>query len=147
MTSALSVANQGFEVYLVEKDKDLGGMARRIHYTLEGVDVQAYLQRCYTQGLPAPLHSCIHQCHHHRGSGYVGNFVTKVKSRGMVKEIHHGITILATGAEEYKPREYLYGEDDRVSTQLELGEKIANREEKVIERPERGDDPMRGLQK
>ncbi|HZK49393.1 MAG TPA: FAD-dependent oxidoreductase, partial [Thermoleophilia bacterium] len=30
MTSALSVANQGFEVYLVEKDHDLGGMARRL---------------------------------------------------------------------------------------------------------------------
>ena len=43
MTSALSLAKQGFEVYLVEKDKDLGGMARRIHYTLEGMDVQAYL--------------------------------------------------------------------------------------------------------
>ena len=33
MTSALSLADQGFEVYLVEKDADLGGMARRIHYT------------------------------------------------------------------------------------------------------------------
>ena len=29
MTSALSIANQGFEVYLVEKDADLGGMARQ----------------------------------------------------------------------------------------------------------------------
>ena len=43
MTSALNMAEQGFEVYLVEKDSDLGGMARRIHYTLEGVDVQAHL--------------------------------------------------------------------------------------------------------
>ena len=43
MTSALSLAEQGFEVFLLEKDKDLGGMARRIHYTLEGLDVQAYL--------------------------------------------------------------------------------------------------------
>ena len=43
MTSALSLANQGFEVYLVEKDKELGGVARRIHHTLEGMDVQAYL--------------------------------------------------------------------------------------------------------
>ena len=44
MTSALSMANQGFKVYLVEKDKELGGMARRIHYTLEGMDVQGYLK-------------------------------------------------------------------------------------------------------
>ncbi|MBM4347791.1 MAG: CoB--CoM heterodisulfide reductase iron-sulfur subunit A family protein, partial [Deltaproteobacteria bacterium] len=43
MTSALSLANQGFEVNLLEKDADLGGMARRIHSTLEGLDVQTYL--------------------------------------------------------------------------------------------------------
>ena len=45
MTSALSIVNQGHEVYLVEKESELGGMARRIQYTLEGLDVQDYLQR------------------------------------------------------------------------------------------------------
>ena len=43
MTSALRLANQGFEVYLVEKDVGPRGMARRIYYTLDGLDVQAYL--------------------------------------------------------------------------------------------------------
>ena len=43
MTTALSIAEQGHEVYLIEKEKDLGGIARKIHYTLEGLDVQAYL--------------------------------------------------------------------------------------------------------
>ncbi|RLA98722.1 MAG: heterodisulfide reductase, partial [Deltaproteobacteria bacterium] len=43
MTCALSIAEQGHEVYLVEKEKELGGMARRLHYTIEGLDVQAYL--------------------------------------------------------------------------------------------------------
>ena len=65
-------------------------------------------------------------------SGYVGNFVTKVKSEGRVTEIHHGAAIIATGAEEYKPTEYLYGEDDRVLTQLELEEQITKGEERVI---------------
>ena len=132
MTSALSLANQGFEVYLVEKDKNLGGMARRIHHTLEGVDVQAYLkdliQKVYRHpSLHATTGATITEA-----SGYVGNFVTKVRSNGTVKEIHHGIAIIATGAEEYKPTEYLYGKDERVSTQLELGEKIANKDEKVL---------------
>ena len=44
MTAALGLANQGFEVHLVEQDAELGGMARRLHYTLEGLDVQAYLR-------------------------------------------------------------------------------------------------------
>ena len=44
MTCALSIADQGHEVYLLEKDSELGGIARNIHYTLDGLDVQAYVQ-------------------------------------------------------------------------------------------------------
>ena len=65
-------------------------------------------------------------------TGYVGNFVTKVKSDRGVTEIKHGAAIIATGADEYKPTEYLYGEDDRVMTQLELEEQIAKGDEKVM---------------
>jgi len=132
MTSALSLANQGFEVYLVEKNKDLGGMARRIHYTLEGMDVQAYLHDVIRKVYQAPSVHVSTDATITEASGYVGNFVTKVTSGNMVKEIHHGVTILATGAEEYKPTEYLYGQDDRIMTNLELEEKITKRDEKLI---------------
>ncbi len=132
MISALSLANQGFEVYLVEKDTDLGGMARRIHHTLEGVDVQAYLGNIIRRVYQHPLIHVSTGATITEASGYVGNFITKVKSEGRVKEIHHGITIIATGAEEYRPTEYLYGEDDRVLTLLELEEQIAKGEEMVI---------------
>jgi len=132
MTSALSLANQGFEVYLVEKDTDLGGMARRIHYTLEGVDVQAYLSDIIRKVYQHPLIHVSTDSTITEASGYVGNFITKVTSGGRVKEIHHGITIVATGAEEYKPTEYLYGKDDRVLTLLELEEQIAKGEARVI---------------
>jgi len=132
MTSALSLANQGFEVYLVEKDKDLGGIARRIHYTLDGMDVQAYLSDIIGKVYQHPLIHKYTDATITEASGYVGNFITKVKSEGRVKEIHHGITIIATGAEEYKPTEYLYGKDDRVFTLLELEEQIAKGEEKVL---------------
>jgi heterodisulfide reductase subunit A len=132
MTSALSLAEQGFEVYLVEKDTDLGGMARRIHYTLEGMDVQAYLGDLVHKVYQHPLIHVSTDSTITEASGYVGNFITKVASEGRVTEIHHGITIIATGAEEYKPIEYLYGEDDRVLTQLELEEQITRGEERVI---------------
>jgi heterodisulfide reductase subunit A len=125
MTSALSIANQGHEVYLVEKEAELGGMARRIRTTLEGLDVQAYLRDIVRQVYRHPL------IHIHTGAvileaaGYVGNFTTKVTSGGRIVEIKHGATVLATGADEYRPTEYLYGQDDRVMTQLELEEKLA----------------------
>jgi heterodisulfide reductase subunit A len=132
MTSALSLANQGFEVYLVEKDTDLGGMARRIHHTLEGLDVQAYLRSLIREVYQHPSLHVLTDATIKRVLGYVGNFKTEITAQRLVKEIQHGITIIATGAEEYKPTEYLYGKDDRVVTQLELGERIANGEEKVI---------------
>jgi heterodisulfide reductase subunit A len=132
MTSALSLANQGFEVYLMEKDKELGGIASRIHYTLEGMDVQAYLGDIIRKVYQHPLIHVFTDATITEASGYVGNFVTKVKSGERVREIHHGIAIIATGAEEYKPTEYLYGQDDKVLTLLELEEQIAKRGDKVL---------------
>ena len=132
MTSALSIANQGHEVYLLEKDTDLGGMARRIHYTLEGLDVQAYLRDVIRSVYQHPLIHVYTDATITEVSGYVGNFITKVKSERGVTEIKHGAAVIAIGADEYKPTEYLYGEDDRVLTLLELEEQITKGEERLI---------------
>ena len=132
MTSALSIANQGHEVYLVEKDKDLGGIARKIHYTLEGLDVQAYLRDLMSKVYQHPLIHVYTDATITEATGYVGNFVTTVKSDRGVTEIKHGAAVIAIGADVYTPTEYLYGEDDRVMTHLELEEKIAEGDEKVI---------------
>jgi len=125
MTSALSLAGQGFEVYLVEKDADLGGMARRIHYTLEGIDVQAYLRDIMGRVYQNPLIHVFTNSTVATTTGHVGNFTSKVISDSRIEEIRHGIAIIATGAEEYKPSEYAYGKDDRILTLLELEERIA----------------------
>ncbi len=132
MTCALSIANQGHEVYLLEKDTDLGGTARRIHYTLDGLDVQAYLSDLVSKVYQHPLIHAYTDAIITEATGYVGNFTTRVTSDRGVTEINHGAAVIATGADEYKPTEYLYGEDDRVLTQLELGEQIAREEEKLI---------------
>ncbi len=131
MTSGLSLAEQGFEVFLVEKEKNLGGMARRIHYTLEGLDVQAYLGDLMAKVYKNPKVHVITEATITDVAGYVGNFTTKVKAGTMTKEIRHGIAIIATGAEEYKPTEFLYGQDERVMTSLELEERISKKDEKV----------------
>ncbi|MCX5727245.1 MAG: 4Fe-4S dicluster domain-containing protein, partial [Nitrospirae bacterium] len=132
MTCALSMANQGFEVYLVEKEKDLGGMARRIHYTLEGMDVQAHLAELIGKVYRHPSLHISTDAVITEVSGYVGNFVTRLRSEGMVKEIRHGVAVIATGAEEYRPTEYLYGKDDRVLTLLELEGQITKKGAGVV---------------
>ena len=132
MTCALSIANQGHEVYLVEKDADLGGMARRIHTTLEGMDVQSYLRDVIRAVYRNPLIHVSHGATITDVFGYVGNFITTVASEGSVKKIKHGAAVIAMGADVYQPTEYLHGEDDRVMTHLELEGRIAAREEKVV---------------
>ena len=132
MTCALSIANQGHEVSLVEKESDLGGTARRISHTLEGLDVQAWLRDLMSKVYQHPLIHVYTNATIPEATGYVGNFVTRVKSERGVTEIRHGAAVIATGADEYKPTEYLYGEDDRVMTNLELEEQIAKGEERVM---------------
>jgi heterodisulfide reductase subunit A len=132
MNCALSIANQGHEVYLVEKNPELGGIARKLHYTLEGLDVQAYLRDLIRKVYQHPLLHVYTVATITEASGYVGNFVTRVKSARGLAEINHGATIIAIGADVYKPTEYLYGEDDRVMTSLELEEQVARKEERVV---------------
>jgi heterodisulfide reductase subunit A len=126
MVSALSMANQGITVHLVEKGNELGGLARRIRQTVEGWDVQAFLQeliqRVY-ENLRIQVHT---ECKIIGFSGYVGNFTTRLSQgkKGHTKDVAHGATIVATGSEEFRPKNYLYGEDPRVLTLLELEEEI-----------------------
>jgi len=132
MTCALSIARQGHAVHLVEKARELGGMARRIHATLEGLDVQTYLDDLIGQVYQHPL---IHVSHHatiKSVEGYLGNFTTTVESEGQSKTIRHGASVLAIGADVYMPTEYLYGDNENVYTHLELGEEIAAGTETVI---------------
>lgn len=132
MTSALSIARQGHEVFLLEKETELGGMARRIYYTLEGLDVQEYLRELITKVYRHPLIHVYTGATITEATGYVGNFTTRVRADGRDIEIKHGAAIIATGADEHRPTEYLFGEDERVLTQLELEERIARKDEKVL---------------
>ena len=129
MTCALSIADQGHEVYLLEKESELGGMARRLYRTLEGLDVQAYVQDLVERVYKHPLVHVYAEAEILEATGYVGNFVTRVTSERGVKEIRHGAAVIAMGAKEYTPTEYGYGEHEQVVTQVELGERIAAEDE------------------
>jgi heterodisulfide reductase subunit A-like polyferredoxin len=131
MTSALNLANQGFEVTLVEKSHQLGGNATHLYRTLDGADIQSFLNSLTARVSDHPL------IHVYLGSrvvdslGYVGNFTTKLNvGNGAEKEIQHGVTILAIGGHPYQPMDYYYGKDGRVCTAMELEENLAHHPEK-----------------
>jgi len=134
MVSSLNLAEQGFKVYLIERTGNLGGIARRMHYTLGSDGVQTFLADLIKKVKEHPnikvyLNTWIVYAY-----GCVGNFTTEImRYRGVtIEKIDHGVTIIACGAEEYKPNEYFYGSDPRVLTQLELEEAIAKGEPDII---------------
>ncbi len=131
MNCALSIANQGHEVHLVEKNSDLGGIARNIDSTLDGMDVQEYLRDLIAKVYQHQLIQVYHDATITEVTGYVGSFVTSVKSDKGFTRIKHGAAVLATGADVYTPEEYLYGEDERVMTHLELEHGISNEDEAI----------------
>lgn len=128
MKSALSLAEQGIEVHLIEKNDALGGLARKIPETLEGEDVKGFIERLIQQVAENDFIHVVTNAELVDCTGYVGKFLSVIKTgpAGTLKEISHGVVLVATGAEELKPwAAYLYGEDDRVKTLLELDELIS----------------------
>jgi len=128
ITAALALAEQGFEVDLVEKNKELGGFLRKIHYTLDNDDTQEYLRTMIERVDSNKLIQVFLNAKVGNVSGYVGNFKTTITPNSgneAKKELEHGVIIVATGGEEYHPNEYLYGKDSHVLMQLELENRIA----------------------
>jgi heterodisulfide reductase subunit A-like polyferredoxin len=126
MTAALALAGQGYESVIVEREKELGGNLRHIHYTADGSDPQQLLARLVKQLEAEPRVKVYRGAEIKDFSGYLGNYKTEIATADGATEVYeHGVVIVATGAVEYKPEEYLYGQSGRVVTQSELEEKIA----------------------
>jgi heterodisulfide reductase subunit A-like polyferredoxin len=127
MIASLSLAEQGFPVYLVEKDNSLGGHLKHIYYTIEGRNVQNFLKRTIKKIKNNQLIKTFIGAEIESISGFIGNYETEVHlpvDDTNIK-LKHGVVIIATGAQEYKPDEYLYGKDRRVITQRELEERLS----------------------
>ena len=120
MNAALNLAEQGFTTHLVERDLELGGNARLLRTTAQGEDVAAYLtdltEKVKSQdNLSLHLGTTIKEV-----DGFVGNFKTTLATDAGEETIEHGVSLIAVGAAEYKPNEYLYGEHPKVMTHLEM---------------------------
>jgi heterodisulfide reductase subunit A len=126
MTAALELAKQGLDVHLVEKEKELGGHLRTIYYLLGSEDPQDKLRSIVKEVMENERIHVYLNADVANVEGYVGNFKTTVNYNGEKREIEHGVVIVATGAMEYKPTEYLFGVDERVITQHDLEKRLVN---------------------
>jgi len=133
MIAALNIAEQEFEVYLMEKEAELGGNLRNLHWTLENEDMQSYLKSIVKEVEENPKIKVYRNVNIKSVEGYVGNFKTTIvqNEENEKIELEHGVIVVATGAKESKPKEYLYGEDERIVTQLELEEMLSRPDSKI----------------
>ena len=122
MTSALSLADQGYEVHLVEQEQVLGGLVRNLTRTLDGSDVREFLSDTVKRVESHPAITVHTGVEVKKTDGYVGNFSTTLTDG---TSFAHGAIVLATGGVEYEPTEYLFGQDPRIITQRRLEQDLA----------------------
>lgn len=131
MKAALTIAESGYAVHLVEKSERLGGQANHIHWTWKGEDVQEFrmnLENKVRQHPRITIHLGVEVTD---TQGFVGNFKTELRNGESTRTVEHGVAIIATGAKEYKPDEYLYGEHEAVLTHLELDDLFRNNDPRI----------------
>jgi heterodisulfide reductase subunit A len=124
MTAAKTLAAQGYKTYLVEKNAQLGGQALNLNETWQAEPVGPFLDKLVNdvksdENIEIFLNAKVDNV-----DGFIGNFKTTLQTNGDSQFLEHGVTLIASGAEEFKPDDYLYGQDQRVLTGLELQKRI-----------------------
>jgi heterodisulfide reductase subunit A len=121
MTAALEAANQGFGVYLVEQQEVLGGHANNLRRTWDGQDLAPFVADLKDQVTSNDRIRVLTNSVVVDQGGFVGSFESEVMTpTGGTRKIQHGATLVATGAEEYRPNLYGLNDNDHVVTQTEF---------------------------
>ncbi len=120
MSAALNLADQGYETLLVEKEDTLGGVANSHTLTWKDENIIDHLSGLEKQILGHDKIRVYKNTRLNAVSGFVGSFTGELLKDGKPENIEFGACVIATGAKESTPAEYLYKEDDRVMTPLEL---------------------------
>ena len=131
ITAALSTAEQGFPVVLIERTAELGGNARTLYYTEDGANPAQYVQELIAKVESNSLITVYKETEVVSITGSCGSYTTTLAVQGETRDIDHGVVFVATGGEEYKPTEYLYGEHPQVMTQKDFETLLATKPDEV----------------
>ncbi|MFZ5774592.1 MAG: CoB--CoM heterodisulfide reductase iron-sulfur subunit A family protein, partial [Thermodesulfobacteriota bacterium] len=126
MTAALAIAEQGFAVTLVERERELGGRAKLLTADRFGRDPRQAVAELIATVKAHPEITVHARAAVAAVSGYVGNFTTTVDTGSGCVVVNHGVAVIATGGRPYEPKQYCYGESAKIVTQLELEKKLAS---------------------
>ncbi len=133
MTAALSLADQGFDAVLLEREGTLGGTALNLRRSMSGLDIPSFVDGLRQRVVSHPKIRLLLDSELKDSSGHVGHFSLKAKNRksGEEYEFEAGAVIVATGGIEYEPTEYLRGQSDKVWTQSELDRYLYDEPERL----------------
>ena len=131
MTAALSLAEQGFHAYLLEKTDSLGGNLKNVSRLLDGTETSDFLESLIRRVESHPDIDIYKNAEVLNFNGHVGEFQTVISRETGEMKLEHGAIIFATGGREYQPVEYHYGESDLVLTQLDFEKVLTDNPERV----------------
>jgi heterodisulfide reductase subunit A len=127
MIAALSLAEQGFQTTIIEKNVKLGGHLLQQRYTLAGESTADYLKNITDRLAKNKLVEVLTSSELLELSGFIGNFSTVVKTNkgktSIEQTIDHGVVVVATGGRDHLPAQVLGKElpkSDKIITQKEL---------------------------
>jgi heterodisulfide reductase subunit A len=127
MTTALAIADHGFEVRLIEHGKELGGNLSWLKSTLTGHSTDDLLNETVMKIEKHPMVQVYLDSKVVASYGQVGNFYTTIENKeGDVESFEHGVVILATGGEEASTSSFNNGKSEAIITQKKLEQEIAH---------------------
>jgi heterodisulfide reductase subunit A-like polyferredoxin len=144
MTVALNIADAGYDVTLVEREPGLGGNLQHVYYVAEADNPQRLLRDLTNRVMGHQRIDVLMRSEVIAHEGSVGAFRSTSRppsvppkvggegGGGGEVEVEHGVTIIATGGQEWRGDVYLLGQDERVVTSLDLEEIITHRPEQIV---------------
>ncbi len=138
LTAALEIARADKTVYLIEKEKKLGGHLRSVDKTFpDFTSTKSFLVPMIDQVRNHPRIMLFTSAQLQEVKGYVGNFTGVIKSNATDIEIEFGNIIVATGLKSFDPSgldNYGYGKLPNVISSMELEEMLASGEVRMKNR-------------
>ena len=130
MACGLALADQGFPVHLIERQAALGGNLRFLHWVASSqgqlLDTHDFLDRTISRVSHHPRISLHLESELVETTGFVGNFTSTIrKADGTSASIDHGVTVVASGGQEYRGPEHGYGSHANILTQQEFEARLA----------------------
>ena len=134
LTAALTIAEQGFQTYVVEKEEKLGGHLQQLAYTLRGEKTSVILGDLLDRVKKNKKIKVLTNARLNQVNGFVGNFTSVVAiadgKKSTEQTIDHGVVVIATGGREHRPEVVLGNSitySDSIVTQRELEQRLAGK--------------------